>query len=349
VATSAVRAFVERFGDGDLIACATLQPGLEYVETSFGAWAFRRVGGVSAALGGPWCAPGDRAEMLRRFLRASRKPMMFYLRGPFAAVCARAGLHTASMGQDRVLDTAALLREPPKEVRGALRHTARHDFALREVSLSRLDASLRAQLDDISRDAIGRTDVGREITFLNRPWSSVDDGARRVFLLGQGDSILGFAVINAIWREGVVGAWLLDLLRFRNTKQWGVWWSVVHAISARLAAEGTSLAVGFAPLHRLAHPEGASRTLALQLDWMERRLSHVDYLRRLYALKAALPGHWEPRALASYTSLAPRVVQVFVEASGVRFASLLGPPLLDVLRRGFAHDAGGARCAAGTR
>jgi lysylphosphatidylglycerol synthetase-like protein (DUF2156 family) len=262
---------VERFGDGDLIACAALQPGLEYVETSFGAWAYRRVGDVSAALGGPWCAPGDRAEMLRRFLRASRKPLMFYLRGPFAETCARAGLHTASMGQDRVLDTAALLREPPKEVRGALRHAARHDFTLREVSLSGLDAALRAQLDTISRDAIGRADVGREITFLNRPWSSVDDGARRVFLLGQGDSILGFAVINAIWREGVGGAWLLDLLRFRETRQWGVWWSVVHALSARLAAEGTSLAVGFAPLHRLAHGRppvrpSAHRGLPQRLD-----------------------------------------------------------------------------------
>jgi len=338
--SGAVRALVERFGDGDLIACAALQPGLEHVETSFGAWAFRRVGGVSATLGGPWCAPGDREEMLRRFLRVTRRPMMFYLRGPFAETCARAGLHTASMGQDRVLDAAALLREPPREVRGALRHAARHGFALREVPWSGLDVSLRARLDGISRDAVARTDVGREITFLNRPWSSDDDGARRVFLLAQGESIMGFAVLNAIWKEGVVRAWLLDLLRFRKTKQWGVWWSVVHALSAKLAAEGTSLAVGFAPLHRLVHPAGASRALAAQLDWMERRLSHVDYLRRLYALKAALPGEWEPRALASFTRVAPRVLQVFVEASGVRFASLLGPQLLDALRRGFSREAG---------
>ena len=33
------RAFVERFGDGDLIACATLAPGLAHVETSCGGGA----------------------------------------------------------------------------------------------------------------------------------------------------------------------------------------------------------------------------------------------------------------------------------------------------------------------
>ena len=337
------RAFVERFGDGDLIACATLAPGLAHFETSFGCWAYRRVGDVHATLGGPWCAPGDRAEMLRRFLRVARKPMLFYLRAPFAEACAREGLHTAAMGQDRVLDADALLREPPKAVRGALRHATRHDFALREVSLAGLDAGLREQLDAISRESIDRTDVGREIVFLNRPWSSVDDGTRRMFLLAQGESILGFAVINAIWKEGVVCGGLMDVLRFRRTKQWGVWWSVVHTLSATLAAEGTSLAVGFAPLHRLAHPEGASRALAMQFDWMERRLSHVDYLRRLDALKSTLPGTWEPRAFASFTRFAPRVVQVFVEACGVPFSSLLGPDLVGVVRRGLAHDAGGMR------
>jgi hypothetical protein len=164
-----------------------------------------------------------------------------------------------------------------------------------------------------------------------------------VFLLSHGDDSFGFAVINAIWREDAVCGWLLDLLRFERTRQWGLWWCVVHALSRRLAAEGTSLAVGFAPLHRLAHPTGASRTLAMQLDWMERRLSHVDYLRRLYALKSTLPGTWEPRAVASFTRLAPRVVQVFVEACGVPFSSLLGPQLLDVLRRGLVRDAGEMR------
>jgi lysylphosphatidylglycerol synthetase-like protein (DUF2156 family) len=181
-ASGAVRTFVERFGDGDLIASAALQPGLEHFETSFGSWAYRRVGGVHATLGGPWCAPADREEMLRRFLRVARKPMLFYLRTPFAETCARAGLHTAAMGQDRVLDADALLREPPKAMRGALRHAARHDFALRELPFAGIDSSLRARLDAISRNGILRTDVGREITFLNRPWTSVDDGARRVFL-----------------------------------------------------------------------------------------------------------------------------------------------------------------------
>jgi hypothetical protein len=54
---------------------------------------------------------------------------------------------------DGELDADALLRAPPKEVRGAPRHATRHDFALRDVSLAGLDARLRARLDAISRAA----------------------------------------------------------------------------------------------------------------------------------------------------------------------------------------------------
>ncbi len=82
---------------------------------------------------------------------------------------------------------------------------------------------------------------------------------------------------------------------------------------------------------------------AMQFDWMERRLSHVDCLRRLDALKSTLPGHWKPRAFTSCTRIAPRVVQAFVEACGVRFASLLGPEFVGVVRRGFAAEASAAR------
>jgi hypothetical protein len=76
---------------------------------------------------------------------------------------------------------------------------------------------------------------------------------------------------------------------------------------------------------------------------MERRLSHVDDLRRLYGLKSTLPGIWELRAFASFTRFAPRVVQVFVEACGVPFSSLLGPALVGVVRRDFAAEASAAR------
>lgn len=329
---SHARALAERFGDGDLIACATLDPGLERFETSFGTWAFRRVGRVHAALGGPLCDPADRAEMLRRFLRVARRPMLFYLREPFARQCAEAGLHTAGIGRDRTLDVDALLDAPPAEVRGALRHADKTSFSIEETSWAAVD---RPRLDAIGRAYLARSEITKEIGFLVRPMSYAEDG-RRLFLLRHGAHAFGFAVLNPIWRNGRVEAWLLDLLRLERTKQWGVWLSTVHGLAARLRAEGAGLAVGFAPLHGLAHPPGASRALAWQLDGMERRLSNAKYLRRLHELKAALPGSWEPRSVASFTRAAPRILHAFTEASGVGFGYLLGPDLFRVLWRGFA-------------
>ncbi len=268
--------------------------------------------------------------MLQRFLRVARRPMIFYLRAPMARLCADAGLRTAGIGQDRRLDVEALLDRPPKEVLGALKHADKVAFSIEEVRFG----AHRARLDAITTAYLARAEITKEVTFLNRPMRHEDDGLRRLFLLKQGEAIFGFAVLNPIWKGGRVEGWLLDLLRLERTKQWGVWLSTVHALAARLRAEGAGLAVGFAPLHGVEHPPGASRALAWQLDAMERRLSNARYLRRLYELKAALPGAWEPRSVASHTRLAPRILQVFTEASEVGFSYLFGPDLLRVIWRG---------------
>ena len=269
--------------------------------------------------------------MLERFLRVARRPMIFYLREPMARLCADAGLRTAGIGQDRTLDVAALLDAPPKEVRGALRHADKLGFSIEEA---RFGDDTRPRLEAISAAYLAGAEITKEVTFLNRPLRHEEDGVRRLFLLKQGEHTFGFAVLDAIWRDGRVEAWLLDLLRLEPTKQWGVWLSTVHGLASCLRAEGTGLAVGFAPLHGVVHPPGASRALAWQLDAMERRLSNARYLRRLYELKAMLPGSWEPRSVASHTRFAPRILQVFTEASEVGFSYLFGPDLLRVIWRG---------------
>lgn len=322
---------VRRFGDGDLVACATLQDGLEHLERSWGFWAFRRVGRVDAYLGGPICDPSDRGAMVEQMLHASRRPMVFYVREPMAVMLAEAGLKTAGIGVDRVLDVDALLDAPPKPVRGAQRKADKAGFSVEEARFEEVD---RARLRQINRTYLANAEVEREIVFLNRPMSYEDDGMRRVFVLRQGGRELGFAVLNPIFRDGAVTAYLLDLLRLEPTKQWGVWLATVHALARRLRDEGVGLSVGFCPLHDLRHPPGASRALRWQLDRMEAWLSSAQYLRRLHELKATLPGSWESRSMAVCTRFAPRALHTFMEASGVGFDYLFGPDLVRVLARG---------------
>jgi lysylphosphatidylglycerol synthetase-like protein (DUF2156 family) len=341
--TDARDAWVRRCGQGDLIACSTLQDGMEVFETSFGFWAHRRVLGMDITLGGPICAPDDRPEMIRRFLSRSRRPILFYVREDLLRALDGTGLRCAGIGIDRHVDVEALLTRPARAVRGAVRKAGKARVSVEPLDLTALDHATRRRLEEITARYLAGAEVTREMTFLNRPMSLAADGMRRVFTLradrpGDHDGpggIFGYAVLNPIYEQGAVTAYLLDILRFEPTRLWGVWLSTVHALAARLAREGVGLSLGFCPLHRVRPaPAGASPVLQAQIDWMVRYLSSAQYLRRLRELKELIPGPEEPRYLASFSRVGLVSLYAFMEAMGVGFGYLFGPDLVKVLQQG---------------
>lgn len=337
--TAALGAWVRRFGQGDLIACSTLQQGMEVFETSFGFWAHRRVRGMDITLGGPICAPDDRPEMIRRFLSHARRPILFYVREDLVRALGGTGLHCAGIGIDRHVDLAALLGRPAPAVQGAVKKARKAGVRVEPLDLATVDPATRRRLDEITARYLSGAEVNKEMTFLNRPMSLVPDEMRRVFTLRAGgpgpDGIFGYAVLNPIYEAGAVTAYLLDILRFEPTRLWGVWLSTVYALAGRLAAEGVGLSLGFCPLHRVRPaPAAASRVLQGQIEWMARYLSSAQYLRRLRELKDLVPGPEEPRYLASFSRVGLAPLYAFLEAMGVGFGYLFGPDLIKVLRQG---------------
>ena len=333
---------VRAFGDGDLIASSTLQEGLEVFETSFGAWAYKRVWGMDITLGGPLCSPSDRGEMIQRFLSASRRPILFYLREPLMAALEGCGLHGAGIGVDRHVDTEALLDNPASAVRGALKKARKAGLRLDRLDLRTLAAPTRRRLDEITARYLACAECTIEMRFINRPMSYEADGLRRIYLLSRSDAEpegpFGYAVLNPIFEGGRATRYLLDILRFEPTRLWGVWLASVHTLTEQLAVEGLGLSVGFSPLHKVQRPAvGASDTLQAQVEWMVERLSSAQYLRRLRELKDLIPGPEEPRFMASFTRFAPAALFAFMEALGVGFGYLFGPDLIKVLREGYRH------------
>jgi lysylphosphatidylglycerol synthetase-like protein (DUF2156 family) len=334
---------VRAFGDGDLIAAATLQRGLQLFETSFGAFAYREIGGTWVTLGGPLCAPQDRSEMLDRLLVKCPRPVLCYLReSTLASLDAPAGapghlrargLFVGGMGRDHEVDVTELVTRPPREVASASKKAARAGIRLEPFDLATLDREGRDRLREINEAYLGRARVETEMTFLNWPLDFASPHTRRAHWLVQDDPqgrrVFGFTLENPVYREGRRTGYLLDALRFEKTRTWGLWLVVVSALAKLCHAEGSTLTVGFCPLHGVEQARfGASRLLDFQLKLIARSLADVHFVRRLRELKSVVPHRAEPRFFCAPTRSAPRALGLFLEAMGAGPRMLFGAEAL---------------------
>lgn len=318
---------------GDLIAYATLQSGLSHFDTSFGRWSFRRVLGFDVTLGAPLCAPSDYRDMLRAFLAKHRKPLLCYLRQDFARHVEGSGLHLTGIGVDRHVDITHLLQRPSAEVASAHKKARKAGLRLEPLVVSELTGSQRSELASIQDAYLARAQCTVEMSFINRPMDYADDGMRRFFTLQTREGLLGFGALNPVFDRGKVTHYLLDILRFRKTRLWGVWLACVTMLAEQLQQEGVGLTLGFAPLHHIATISTSSRIATAQMQAMSRWLGSAQYVQRLRELKALVPGTEEPRFLASPTRVALVNLLAVMEASGVEARRFFGPDLLRTLAR----------------
>ncbi len=337
-------AAIRRFGR-DPIACSTLQHGLDYFDASFGYIAFRHVLGMDITLGPPICSPDDQAELIDRFVRSRKRPILCYVDASTLDDAQLSGrkLHAAGMGVDKDVDLATILAEPTTAVRSASRKAARVGFEVREIDLRALDPRFAGRVESITRTFVARSQVPVEMAFLNRPMSLHPDGMRRVFALLREGEVFGYTVLNPWFRDGVPAGYLLDIVRFERTRIWGVYLATVRALAERLAHEGVELSLGFCPLWRVADPPcGGSSWLQAQMRWMERSLREVEYVKRLQGMKSLVPGPMRPRFFASFSRSALSAFVAVVGACGVGLRTIFGPDLL----RAIARSRGGRRAVA---
>ncbi|MFP2926807.1 phosphatidylglycerol lysyltransferase domain-containing protein [Pyxidicoccus sp. 3LG] len=323
----------------DPISYSTLQSGLAYFETSFGYIAYQRALGFDLTLGPPVCASGDRAELLQRFLRAGRRPLFFYVQREVAMLAAALGgprYRVSGMGVDKVLSLDAPMSSRSAKVDGALKKAVRGGFDVEEVRPSELDSEARARVDAITRAYLRRSSVPVEMRFINRPLTLEDDGLARMFLLRQGADgrVFGYAVLDPYFEGGRAHGYLLNLIRFEPTRLWGVYYSLVATLAARLREEGVpQLSLGFCPLYGV-DTEGCSPLLSRQVRWMERRFAGVDYLARLREMKDAFPGGTPQRYFVTPSPWAVSALLAFLRATGVPFTELVRRGLTDKPRAG---------------
>jgi lysylphosphatidylglycerol synthetase-like protein (DUF2156 family) len=330
-----VRAELLRAHGVDPISYSTLQPGLDYFDTSFGYVAYARAAGFALTLGPPVCAAADRRALLERFFSAVKRPVFFYVLGDAAREAKELGgrwYRTCAIGIDKVLS----LKEPldgDEKVKSAAKKAKKAGLVLEEVRPSTAD---RARIFDINAAYLKKSAVPVEMRFLNRPLSFDDDGLARLFVLRLDGELLGYASVDPYGFEGGrPSGYLVNLLRFAKTSLWGVYYSAVLRLAEALRAEGVrELSLGFCPLSGV-DVTGCSRLLSAQVLWMAKRFADVAYLKRLKEMKDAFPGATVQRYFVGSSPVVATTLLALLKACGV--------PLTPIVRSQLEELASSAR------
>ena len=319
--------------DCDAIAYSTLQPGLEYFDTSFGYVAYRSVAGLKLTLGPPVCAAGDRLALAERFMREHSGAVFFYVPEDFARLLSGA-MRSTGIGVDKVLPLGREALDTSKQVRGALKKAAAAGFTLERIVEP--SAEVRAQVEQINARYLETCALPYEMKFLNRPMQLDGDPLGLHYALRWRedgvDAVRGYARLNPQFKNGKTHGYLLDILRFGRTKLWGVFYASVVHLARAMEAQGVSeLSLGYCPLFRAQTHQtlAASASLDWQVAWLEKHLAQVPYVERLRTQKSAFPGEERQRYMVSGLRTAVRPFLGLMSASGVSLRSLLGKGLLD--------------------
>ncbi len=314
----------------DSIAVSTLQPGLESFASPSGFLAYRHARGYDVVLGPPMCAPGHREELLAGFLARSRRPFFSYLDEDTAVLLRRlrpGRLFFSGIGVERVLPLDGPRLPLGREVQSALRKATRAGLHLEPVDFASLAPERRAHLEAINEGFVRRSQVGRELGFINRPMSFAPDAPGRLFLLRRGaEPPFGFAVLDPYLGPDGRCAYLLNGVRFEPTRLWGVYLATVALFLELLRAEGAAeLSLGMCPMFRV-HTPPALRNSVL-LDWqmrlLVRRRSHFYDLDPLERMKELLPGRELQRFIALPTRFVPGPLHALMEVSGMTWSGMV--------------------------
>lgn len=307
---------IQQFGNGDVISYAHLQPQLERIQTSYGLWSYRTFGDIAITLGAPLCSPENRQDMLRQLLKVKKKPILLYLTEDFLNSVKDHPLHNLCIGTNRRIKTNVFLQNPSSKVKGALKKAKKAGVVWEEVSYIE---EIQSSLTSISEEYLTNAQYEQEMSFINMPLQCEYATHRRLFLITQDSTkILGFVYLNPIYIDGLLVGYLLDMLRFRKTKIWGLWFSTVYTLTQVLHREGLELYLGFCPLHDIQIPKNNySKILQVQMSLLSKNFQSIQYIKNLREMKEEIEGYNTPRFMSSYTRSLPTCIGGFMKAMDI--------------------------------
>lgn len=315
----------------DPLAFSLTQPKLEHLSTSWGAVGLVRRGGVALCLGAPLCDPSDERAMVDLVRRAHRG-VLWYFVGPSCVAAGGSGgeLEAFSLGLQRTLTLSRVRATDARVVQGALRKARRAGLVFERVRLAALGREERAELAAIQAQYLAHRPIGWELEIISRPVTLREHEDVIVLRLRVRGALepLGFAMLDPYWERGAIRGYLLNVLRYRRTKLWGLYYATLAAACEEAAREGAQeVCLGGYPA-AVAVPHGAKEAWAAQriVRWILRQDGALYAWNALRTMKTAVDGDDEPRFAMMTPGTHARAALGLLSASGFtarRVATLL--------------------------
>ncbi len=306
---------------------ATLQPELEYFDTEDGFLAFRRSFLRPVVLGDPVCPKEKLPGFLKEFHETWPYAVFAYVSEDFAK-----SLHECELGYrfcpfstERILD----LNEPTwlerKKIKGAFKKAKKAKLQLMDVDFDSVSPDIKRMLTEVNQEFVERTPAKAEVTFISRAvelrnqqgvrtmaLSCVEKGEKRDF---------GFIVLDPYFFEGKQLGFQLNAIRFRRTKIWGVYFSIVAMLAETLAQEGyTRLSLGGCAFDLLDEPSPFPHDGKMldRLAWIRERADDYYVLSHFTEMKQELGGKALRRYFAiSQSASVTRTIVRFLRVSAM--------------------------------
>ena len=278
---------------------ALLQPDIEYFDSAEGFLGYRRSFLRPVVLGDPVCPKEKLPTFIKKFHDEWPNAIYAYISQDFAQT-----LHEVSLGyrfcpfsSERILHLDNRQWLERKKIKGAAKKAKKAKLAMHDVDFETVPQNISQMLTEVNQEFVERTPAKAEVTFISRAvelrnqegvrtmsLSCVEKGEHRDF---------GFLVLDPYFSQGEHIGYQLNAIRFRRTRIWGVYYSIVCQLAEMLREEGFSrLSLGGCAFDLIeeASPFPHDEKMEGRLAWIRERADDYYVLSHFTEMKQELGG-----------------------------------------------------------
>lgn len=290
-------------------AYALVQPDIKYYDTDYGFVGYRISLGKPVVLGDP-LAPADKmSDLLAAFMSKFERPVFSNITEGFGTVLhnLNQGFRFCPFGTELIVPINVEEISKEKKVKGALKKGKKAELRLERINFDELGEAELTLLQELNTNYLEQTNAGKEVTFISRGVQFVNQPQVRFYALScmeKGErNTFGFMVADPFYENGKHVGYQLNAVRFRRTKIWGVYFSIICLLAEQLAEEGfTHISLGGLAYDELDKPSTFPHDAKMQrrLTQLQKHSDKYYNTTHFTAMKLQFEGHKIRRYMAIY-------------------------------------------------